>query len=117
MIDYVVTVRLFKTSEETSQEHLAARPPNPSTALKVETFDSHATHVGHAKQRAANLFVVMRCDNAGNLEDGEKFFAWVNVRATYSRHRVDFNYRSSFLLFALPSGLHRELDVVFEPGF
>jgi hypothetical protein len=112
--DFVVNVLLFKGSEQISQDHLVAHPPNPFTALKLEIFHSHVLHAAHAKQRAMNLFDVMVDENVDDLGDGERFFAWVRMCATQTLlpGGATLNYSVSFLLFTSPDGLHQELDVI-----
>jgi hypothetical protein len=115
--NFDVSVLLFKGSDHTSQDHLVAHPPDPCTALKVEIFNVHVAYADQAKRRAANLFDVMAVENADDLRDGERFFAWVKLQAVYERRGecalgVTLTYSASFLLFALPRGRHRELDVI-----
>jgi hypothetical protein len=107
-----VNVLLFKGSEQTSNDHLAAHPPNPSTALKLEMFNSHVcertlrSSIDIAKRRATDLFDVMMVENANDLGDGERYFAWVRMCAK------NCGYSSSFLLFTSPSPYgHKKLDV------
>ena len=108
-----VNVLLFKGSEQTSNDHLAAHPPNPSTALKLEMFNSHVcertwrSSIAIAKRRATDLFDVMMVENANDLGDGERYFAWVRMCAK------NCHYSISFLLFTSPYG-HKKLDVFDE---